>query len=114
MREKKDIKGNTATKLGLAGGGAGLMIFAIYGIVDASFIGGLMGLNLAGLLMGFPVESALLSRGLVALGMLSGVFFAGVLFVSIGASTGWLLGKLIDIIRRVTHHTEKELAVISH
>jgi len=114
MREDKEIKETMATKLGLAGGGAGLVVFALYGIVDASFIGGLMGLNLAGILMGFPVESVLLSRGLVALGMLAGVLLAGVVFVSVGASAGYLLGKLVDAVRRVIHHTEKDLAAIRH
>jgi hypothetical protein len=103
----KEITGKNegmATRAALAGGGMGLGLFAIYGVINASFIGGIMGLNLAGAIMGFPVESALLSKVLVAFGMLSGVLAAGLIFIAVGSTAGWLAGKLIDITLKAAHH----------
>ena len=102
--EKKADKEGMATKLALTGGGAGLGLFAIYGVLNASYIGGIMGLNLAGAIMGFPVESAILSRLMVALGMLSGVLVSGLVFVMAGATAGWLMGRLLEVVMRVAHH----------
>jgi len=82
----------------------GICAFAVYGVINASFIGGIMGLNLAGAVMGFPVESTLLAKVLVALGMLSGVMVAGLIFVAAGAAAGWMAGKLIDAGLRLAHH----------
>jgi len=120
MKDHKDRKGSIATKLALAGAGAGLGMFAIYGVINASFIGGLIGLNIAGVLSGFPVESALLSRGLVALGMLAGVLIAALMFVSAGATAGWLLGKLAEVVghlsnlKRMVDGKDKTLAIVRH
>ena len=104
MEDKRERKEGMATKVALAGGGMGLGLFAIYGVINATFIGGIMGLNLAGALMGFPVESAMIARALVALGMLSGILVAGAVFVASGATAGWLIGKLIDTIVKAAHY----------
>lgn len=96
-----------SVRLSLIGGGAGLGLFAVFGVLNASFIGGIIGVNIAGLLLGFPVESGMLSRGIVALGMLLGIMLAGLMFIIAGALTGWSIGKLIDLIRNATFNKGK-------
>jgi hypothetical protein len=114
MKDRTERKEGMATRVALAGGGMGLALFAIYGVINASFIGGIMGLNLAGAIMGFPVESALLAKALVALGMLSGVLVTGLVFITAGAMAGWLAGKLIDLIAGAMHHRKHIAHPVRH
>ena len=52
MKTEKDI-----AKKGLyVGAGAGLVLFAIIGLLPGSFIGGVVGLNIAGSIFGYPVR----------------------------------------------------------
>ncbi len=81
------------------GAGAGLILFAVTGLLPGSFLGGVIGLNIAGGLLGLPVSSALLPRLIVGLSMLVGVLISGVVFVAGPAVAGWLVGCLIDSLR---------------
>ena len=57
------MKDTTYTKsLTYVGAGAGVVLFAIFGLLPGSFLGGVMGLNLAGSLLGTPVVSGILAR----------------------------------------------------
>jgi hypothetical protein len=87
-------------RLTYIGAGAGLVLFAVYGLLPGSFLGGVMGLNLTGLLFGYPVESSLIPRIIVALSMLIGVMVSGLIFLLAGTTLGWLLGTVIDYVRR--------------
>ncbi|GBE00075.1 hypothetical protein BMS3Abin07_02121 [bacterium BMS3Abin07] len=82
------------------GTGAGLVLFAIYGLLPGSFLGGIMGLNLSGLLFGYPVTSSLMPRIIVAVSMLLGVMVSGLVFIIAGSTLGWLLGSIVDYIRK--------------
>jgi hypothetical protein len=82
-----------------AGGGLGLGLFAIFGVMKSSFIGGIVGINIAGAIMGLPLKSHILSRIIVALGMLTGIMVAGLIFISAGAVLGWAIGKATDLAR---------------
>lgn len=84
------------------GAGLGLGLYAVFGVLKSSFIGGIIGINLAGVIMGLPLESNVLSRVIVALGMLLGIMVAGLIFVSAGASLGWAIGKVADSAREVS------------
>jgi len=92
-------KESLAAKASFIGGGAGLGLFAVFGVLNASFIGGIIGINIAGAIMGLPLESNLISRAIVAIGMLIGIMVAGLMFIAAGATVGWMAGKLIDRIR---------------
>jgi hypothetical protein len=83
-------------KLGLVGAGVGLVLFALFGILYGSLIGGIVGLNVAGGLFGSPVAPSVISRIIIALGMLIGVMISGLIFISGPASLGWLIGLAIE------------------
>lgn len=91
--------GTTARKTAYIGAGAGLVLFAIMGLLPGSFIGGVVGLNIAGGIFGLPLSSALLPRLIVGLSMLIGVFVSALMFISGASIAGWLIGYVIDSLR---------------
>ena len=109
-----DRKDTMASRLTYVGGGVGLGLFAIFGIVNASFVGGIIGLNLAGMISGFPVDSTLLARALVVIGMIVGIMVAGMIFIMTGAIAGWALGKTVDALRAPAAKDNKEQPKESH
>lgn len=97
--EKKMKTQEAARKMAYIGAGAGLVLFAVVGLLPGSFIGGVVGLNIAGGLFGSPVSSALLPRLIVGMSMLMGILVSGVIFISGSVSVGWLIGCAIDSAR---------------
>ncbi|OGW20422.1 MAG: hypothetical protein A2077_02130 [Nitrospirae bacterium GWC2_46_6] len=94
------MKTKETLKKGLyAGAGAGLVLFALIGLLPGSFIGGVVGLNIAGGIFGTPLEAALLPRMIVGISMVLGIMVAGLVFVVGGSLIGWLAGYVIDAIR---------------
>jgi len=89
----------TAKKMAYMGAGAGLVLFAVIGLLPGSLLGGVIGLNMAGSLFGFPVSSALMLRLIVGISMLLGVFVSAVIFTAGSTSLGWLIGCAIDSIK---------------
>ena len=76
----------------MAGAIAGIIIFAIVGLFPSSFIGGVIGLNIAGYLFGVPIGTELLARAIVGTTMFLGVAITGLAFILITSLIGWLLG----------------------
>jgi hypothetical protein len=100
------MKDTTYTKsLTYIGAGAGVVLFAVFGLLPGSFLGGVMGLNLAGSLLGTPVASGILSRLIVAASMILGVMVAGIMFITASATLGWLIGTVVDGLRAKAHKT---------
>ena len=94
------MKDRTYTKsLTYIGAGAGVVLFAVFGLLPGSFLGGVMGLNLAGSLLGTPVASGILSRLIVAASMILGVMVAGIMFITASATLGRLIGTVVDGLR---------------
>ena len=89
----------TAKKMAYAGAGAGLVLFAVMGLLPGSLLGGAIGLNMAGSLFGFPVSSALMSRLLVGMSMLLGILVSAVIFIAGSSSLAWLIGCAIDSLK---------------
>lgn len=88
------------TKTGLyIGVGASLVLFAFIGLMPGSFVGGVIGINIAGAIFGLPLTASALPRLIVAASMLLGVMLSGLVFVSGGAMAGWLTGNAIDALR---------------
>jgi hypothetical protein len=81
------------------GAGAGLILFALIGLLPGSFIGGVIGLNIAGSIFGHPLSAALLPRIIVGISMVIGVMVAGLVFVIGSSIIGWLAGFAIDAVR---------------
>ncbi len=78
----------------LIGAITGLILFAIVGLFPSSFIGGVIGLKIAGFLFGMPLSTELLSRTVVGLSMIIGVAITGLIFVAGASLIGWMLGHL--------------------
>jgi hypothetical protein len=98
-KEDKEMKKEMAKKMAYIGAGAGLVLFAVAGLLPGSFLGGVVGLNIAGSLFGLPVSSALVPRLIVGISMLLGVLVSGTVFVAGSTVVGWLIGHCIDSLR---------------
>ncbi len=90
------MKYSLARKGAYIGAGAGLVLFAIFGLLPGSLLGGAAGLNVAGWLFGLPLQPGLLSRAIVLLSMLVGVLVAGIVMVTATSLVGWLAGRLVQ------------------
>jgi hypothetical protein len=90
------MKTTIARKTAYIGAGAGLVLFALFGLMPGSLLGGAMGINIAGWLFGLPLHPGLLSRMIVLAGMLLGVLVAGIVIVTASSTVGWLVGKLME------------------
>ncbi len=90
------MKNSMAKKGAYLGAGAGLVLFAIFGLLPGSLIGGAMGINVAGWFFGLPLQPSLISRAIVLLSMLLGVLVAGIVMVTATSTVGWLLGRLVE------------------
>lgn len=88
-----------AKKGSYLGAGAGLVLFAVFGLLPGSFLGGVIGLNIARNIFGTPLGAELLPRIIVGVAMVTGIMIAGLVFVVGGSLIGWLMGSLIDAIQ---------------
>lgn len=110
-KEDTEMKDTTYTKkLAYMGAGCGMVLFAVFGLLPGSFLGGVMGLNIAGILFGTPVGAGLLPRMIVAASMVVGVMVSGVMFIMASTTLGWVIGTIVDAVK--TGH--KELVTIEH
>jgi hypothetical protein len=73
------------------GAGAGLVLFALFGLLPGSLLGGAAGIKFAGMFLGLPLEPGLLSRLIVLGSMLAGVLISGTAIVTASSSIGWLI-----------------------
>jgi hypothetical protein len=100
MKGAKDMKtGNIARKGLYSGAVAGLVLFAVIGLLPSSFIGGVLGLKIAGHLFGTPLGMELVPRMLVGLSMVMAVLVTGFVFVVGLSIIGWLTGTVADTVR---------------
>ena len=90
------MKTTISRKTAYIGAGAGLVLFAIFGLMPGSLLGGAMGINIAGWLFGLPLQPGLLARVIVLASMLVGVLVSGIVIVTATSSVGWLAGKVLE------------------
>jgi hypothetical protein len=83
-------------KTAYIGAGAGLVLFAFFGLLPGSLLGGAAGIKLAGLFFGLPLDPGLVSRAIVLASMLVGVVVAGITIVTATATLGWLVGRVLE------------------
>jgi small-conductance mechanosensitive channel len=95
-KEEFIMKTTIARKTAYLGAGAGLVLFALFGLMPGSLLGGAMGINIAGWLFGLPLQPGILSRMIVLASMLMGVLVAGIVIVTATSSIGWLAGKVLE------------------
>jgi len=111
IKEDTKMKNTTYTKkLAYMGAGCGVVLFAVFGLLPGSFLGGVMGLNLAGIVFGTPVGPGLLPRMIVAASMVIGVMVSGTMFIMASTTLGWLAGTVVDAIKS----EKKELVTVEH
>ncbi len=91
------MKTTIAKKTAYIGAGAGLVLFALFGLMPGSLLGGAMGINIAGWLFGLPLQPGLVSRVIVLASMLIGVLVAGIVIVTATSTVGWLAGKVLEM-----------------
>lgn len=89
----------TAKKTAYVGAGAGLVLFGIIGLLPSSFLGGAVGISIAGGLFGSPLKADFLPRLTVGVSMLLGVIVSGAFFIACGTMTGWTIGNLIETLK---------------
>jgi len=90
------MKTTIARKTAYIGAGAGLVLFALFGLLPGSLLGGAMGINVAGWLFGLPLQPGLLSRLIVLASMLIGVLVSGIVIVTASSTVGWLVGRVLE------------------
>ena len=111
MKEDTKMKNTTYTKkMAYMGAGCGVVLFAVFGLLPGSFLGGVMGLNIAGMIFGMPVSAGLLPRMIVAASMVIGVMVSGTMFIMASTTLGWLVGTIVDAVKT----EKKELATVEH
>ena len=96
--KKEDIamKTTIARKTTYLGAGVGLALFALFGLLPGSLLGGAMGINIAGWFFGLPLQPGLIARIIVLASMLIGVLVAGIVIVTATSAVGWLAGKMLE------------------
>lgn len=90
------MKTTIARKTAYIGAGAGLVLFALFGLLPGSLLGGAMGINIAGWFFGLPLQPGIVSRVIVLASMLIGVLVSGIVMVTATSTIGWLVGKALE------------------
>jgi O-antigen/teichoic acid export membrane protein len=98
LNEKGDKKMNTtiSRKTTYIGAGAGIVLFAIFGLLPGSLLGGAAGIKLAGMFFGLPLDPGIISRAIVLASMLVGIIVAGITIVTATSTIGWLVGRVLE------------------
>jgi len=91
------MKNSLSRKAAYIGAGAGLVLFAIFGLLPGSLLGGAAGLKFAGMLFSLPLEAGIISRTIVLASMLLGVVVTGIAIITATSTTGWLLGRILGV-----------------
>ena len=107
LNEKGDNKMNTtiSRKTAYIGAGSGIVLFAIFGLLPGSLLGGAAGIKIAGMFFGLPLDPGIISRAIVLASMLVGVMVSGITIVTATATVGWLVGRVLEGV----HASEKTL-----
>ncbi|RJQ22814.1 MAG: hypothetical protein C4560_01870 [Nitrospiraceae bacterium] len=91
------------------GTGIGLILFALVGLFPGSMVGGVIGLKIAGSMLGAPVHATVLARLIVAAFMIIGVLTAAIAFILGTGIVGWLVGSVADTVK-ARHEVPAEAA----
>jgi hypothetical protein len=106
------MKTKEMAKKGLyVGTGAGLVLFALMGLLPGSMIGGVIGLKIAGGIFGLPLQATVLARMIVAVCMITGVITAAITLILGTGIIGWTIGAIVDSVRSRHEVVEEAHAV---
>ncbi len=90
------MKGSISRKSAYIGTGSGVVVFALFGLLPGSLLGGAVGIKFAGMLFGLPLDPGILSRAIVLASMLVGALVAGIMIVTASSTAAWLLGRIVE------------------
>jgi len=98
LSEKEDTKMKTtlSRKTAYIGAGAGLVLFAIFGLLPGGLLGGAAGIRLSTMLFGLPLDTGIVSRVIVLVSMLLGILVSGITIVTATTTLGWLAGAALQ------------------
>ena len=88
------MKTETSKKGLYIGATAGLVLFILIGLLPSSFVGGVLGLRIASHVLGTAVETALLSRTVVGISMVTSILVTGLVFVVGTSLIGWAIANI--------------------
>lgn len=91
------MKDTLTKKMAYLGAGAGIMVFAFFGLLPGSLLGGAAGIKFAGMIFGTPLDPNLISRAIVLTSSLAGILISGIAIVTAASTAGWMLGKVISL-----------------
>lgn len=101
------MKRKTSKTFAYVGAGVGLTLFALFGLMYGSFIGGIIGLQLNGQLFVAAAEFGVLQRIVVSLGVMFGVLLAAIACVAGSSMICYLIGCVIDLFHNQTKSVTK-------
>lgn len=81
------------------GSGIGLVLFTLVGLLPGSFIGGVAGLSLAGMIFGLPLDNSLIPRIIVGASMVLGVMVSAMVFTVGAGLIGWMVGHILTVVK---------------
>jgi hypothetical protein len=84
------------------GTGIGIVLFVLVGILGGSLVGGAIGLKVANLVTGGPLQAGMVSSVFLAVSMLVGMFGSALMFTIGPATAGWAIGSVVDSAVRAT------------
>ena len=90
---------NTATyakKGTYVGTGVGIVLFVLVGILGGSLVGGAIGLKIANIVTGGPLQTGIVASVFLAVSMLVGMFGSAIVFTVGSAMVGWAAGSVVD------------------
>jgi hypothetical protein len=88
------MKHNITHKTTYIGAGAGITLFAVFGIVPGIIAGGALGLMAADMLFGASANAGVLRSLMAVSGVMLGIILGGAVFVMASSILGWLVGAL--------------------
>lgn len=90
------MRNTISKKSAYIGGGAGFALFAIFGLLPGSLLGGAAGIKFAGMVFGLPLDPGILQRIIVVASMLAGMLVSGIAIVTAASAAGWLAGRVLE------------------
>lgn len=81
------------------GTGAGIVLFALAGLLPGSLVGGVIGLKVVEAVFGSPLGTAILPRMILAVSMVTGVLVSAMVFVLGSGMIGYSMGFVMEAIK---------------
>jgi hypothetical protein len=106
------MKTTLSRKSAYIGAGAGLVLFALFGLLPGSLLGGAAGIKFAGMFFGLPLDPGIVSRAIVLASMLVGVLVSGIAVITATSTAGWLVGRVLDSGVSMAHDASQEKVVV--